>query len=351
MRKQTSSSQPAVRAGLASVNPFLSSSLRRTMKSLSVAGAALLATSLSGCHMALMDPKGPIGTQEKDLIILSTGLMLLVVIPVILMTFWFGWRYRASNKKATYAPDWEHSTRIEAVVWAIPCLIIIGLATITWISTHQLDPYKPLTTANKAKPVEVEVVSMNWKWLFIYPEYGVASVNELALPVNTPVHFKLTSATVMNAFFVPQLGTQIYTMSGMQTQLSLIADHPGDYEGISSNYSGPGFASMQFKAKAMSDVDFAAWVASAKKAPALDKDAYKLLEKPTDHVPVSYYGSVAPNLYHDILNKCTDGAMCMDDAANMQMTKSMAQGDTQCQKPAQQPAEKVAEAKTVAHRS
>jgi len=326
--------------------------LRRSAKYAFVAGAALMTLGLGGCHMALMDPQGPIGAQEKDLILLSTALMLLVVIPVIFMTFWFGWRYRASNRQATYAPDWEHSTRIEAIIWAIPCLIILGLATITWISTHQLDPYKPLTTANKAKPVEVQVVSMNWKWLFIYPDYGVASVNELALPTGTPVHFSLTSATVMNAFFVPQLGTQIYTMSGMQTQVSLIADRAGDYDGISSNYSGVGFASMQFKAKAMSDADFRAWIAKAKTSPALDGAAYKVLEKPTDHAPVSYYGAVAPNLYHDILNKCTDGEPCMD--ANMQMTKSVAEGQTQC-KPNEKAAGKVAAtdnaSKTSARRS
>lgn len=318
--------------------------LQRNIKSVGVGLAALAAMSLSGCKMALMDPMGPIGAQEKDLIILSTALMLLVVIPVILMTIWFGWRYRASNKKATYAPDWEHSTRIEAVVWAIPCLIILGLATITWISTHQLDPYKPLTTANKAKPVEVEVVSMDWKWLFIYPDYGVASVNELAMPTGTPVHFKLTSATVMNSFFVPQLGTQIYTMSGMQTQLSLIADKPGAYDGISANYSGPGFAGMKFTAKAMSDADFAAWVANAKKAPALDGAAYKVLEQPTDKLPVAYYGSVAPNLYHDILNKCADGGVCMD--ANM---GTMAQG-AQC-KPGDKVASTEAALKPQARRS
>lgn len=269
---------------------------------------------LSGCHMALMDPKGPIGAQEKDLILLSTGLMLLVVVPVILMTIWFGWRYRASNQKATYAPDWEHSTRIEAVVWAIPCLIILGLATITWISTHQLDPYKPLAASEKTKPVEVEVVSMNWKWLFIYPDYGVASVNELALPAGTPVHFKLTSATVMNGFFVPQLGTQIYTMSGMQTQLSLIADHPGVFDGFSANYSGGGFAGMRFEARAMSDADFKAWVAKARTAPALDAAAYKVLAQPSENVPVSYYGAVTPSLYHDILNKCAEGGVCIDAA-------------------------------------
>ena len=318
--------------------------LQRNIKRIAITGAALTAMSLSGCKMAVMDPMGPIGAQEKDLILLSTSLMLLVVIPVILMTLWFGWRYRASNRKATYAPEWEHSTRIEAVVWAIPCLIILGLATITWISTHQLDPYKPLTTASKARPVEVEVVSMDWKWLFIYPDYGVASVNELALPVHTPVHFKLTSATVMNAFFVPQLGTQVYTMSGMQTQLSLIADKAGDYDGISSNYSGPGFAGMKFTARAMSDADFAAWVANAKKAPALDGAAYKLLERPADKLPVAYYGSVAPNLYHDILNKCADGGACMDASMG-----SMAEG-AQC-KPGEQVATTGAAVKPQARRS
>ena len=198
-------------------------------RAISALGLGLATAALSGCNMAVMDPQGPVGVQERDLIILAVLLMLIPVVPVIIMTLWFGWRYRASNTKADLPPRlYRHSNRIEAVVWAIPTLIIFALGAVTWVSTHQLDPRAPLTNTAAGtagvKPIEVEVVSLDWKWLFIYPDYGVASVNELALPVGRPVHFKLTSATVMDSFFIPQLGSQIYTMTGMETQLSLRAD-------------------------------------------------------------------------------------------------------------------------------
>ena len=312
--------------------------VHRNMKK--VAAASLLAGAsviLSGCHMAVMDPQGPIGVQEKDLIILAVFLMLIPVVPVIVMTLWFAWRYRASNTKATYAPDFEHSNRIEAVVWAIPTLIIIALGTVTWVSTHALDPRAPLTALSahaRSKPVEVEVVSLDWKWLFIYPEYNVASVNELALPVGTPVHFKLTSATVMNSFFIPQLGTQIYTMTGMQTQLSLRADRAGSYEGISANYSGEGFAGMKFKANAMSDADFKAWIIKAQASGAtLDGSAYAALSKPGMADKPVYYMNIDPMLFHKILNNCTDGKMCTDQSVNMAVMKDVAPSAKVCKKP------------------
>ncbi len=311
--------------------------LRRTINRAAMfAGAAITALSLTGCHMAVMDPKGPVGAGEKDLIILSVLLMLIPVIPVIGMTLWFAFRYRASNTKATYAPDFEHSNRIEAVVWAIPCLIILALGAVTWVSTHTLDPRKALAATSgqaNVKPVEVEVVSLDWKWLFIYPEYGVASVNEMALPVGTPVHFKLTSQTVMNSFFIPQLGSQIYTMTGMETQLNLRADEAGTYDGVSANYSGHGFAGMKFAARAVSQADFDAWVAKAKASgTVLDTAGYASLVKPTEDVPVSYYGSIDPMLYHKILNKCADGSACTEDGVKMAMVKNMSA--EQCVKPA-----------------
>ncbi len=296
-------------------------------------GAALL----SGCQMAVMDPKGPIGMQEKDLIILAMLLMMIPVVPVIFMTLWFAWRYRASNTKATYQPDFEHSNRIEAVVWAIPTLIILALGAVTWVSTHALDPHKPvpaLAGKTNAQPIEVEVVSLDWKWLFIYPQYNIASVNELALPVGTPVHFKLTSATVMNSFFIPQLGSQIYTMTGMQTQLALRADEAGTYDGISANYSGEGFAGMKFQARAMSDGDFAAWVAAAKSAPvALDGAAYASLAQPGLTGKPVFYTAPDPMLFHNILNNCTDGKLCTDQSVNMAVMKDIAPGTRMCKKP------------------
>ena len=318
---------------------MLHRSMKRLLASLSlVAGGALL----SGCHMVVMDPKGPVGMQEKDLIILAVLLMLIPVIPVIFMTLWFAWRYRASNTKATYAPDFEHSNRIEAVVWAIPTLIIIALGAVTWVSTHALDPRAPLAAMpgqtgagqSAVKPIEVEVVSLDWKWLFIYPDYHVASVNELALPVGTPVHFKLTSATVMNSFFIPQLGSQIYTMTGMQTQLSLRADQAGTYDGMSANYSGEGFAGMKFQARALAPADFDAWIKQAQASPtALDNAAYATLaQRGMTDKPV-FYSAPDPALFHQILNNCTDGQVCTDMSVTMAAMKTIAPNGKMCAKP------------------
>ena len=324
---------------------MLRRSMKRLFASLLLAGGGAL---LSGCHMVVMDPKGPVGMQEKDLIILAVLLMLIPVVPVILMTLWFAWRYRASNTKATYAPDFEHSNRIEAVVWAIPTLIIIALGAVTWVSTHALDPRAPLTPIAgqpAVKPIEVEVVSLDWKWLFIYPDYHVASVNELALPVGTPVHFKLTSATVMNSFFIPQLGSQIYTMTGMETQLSLRADQAGNFDGMSANYSGEGFAGMKFQAKALAPDDFDAWIKQAQGSPAaLDSAAYATLaQRGMTDKPV-FYSATDPALFHQILNNCTNGQVCTDMSVNMAAMKSIAPDGKVCAKPAA--AQKPAEART-----
>jgi len=277
-----------------------------------------------------MDPKGPVGEGEKNLILLAVGLMLLVVVPVIVMTLAFAWRYRASNTKAVYAPDWSHSNAIEVVVWTIPCIIILILGTVTWISTHTLDPRQPI--ASNGKPLEVEVVSLDWKWLFIYPEYGVASVNELAIPAGRTVHFKLTSSGVMNAFFIPQLGTQVYTMPGMQSVLNLKADHAGTYEGISANYSGHGFADMHFAAIAMDGGAFKAWVAKAKQSAALDQAEYGKLMTRGTHA-VASFGKVDDGLYYRILNRCAQGGVCTDDAVTMAAMKEQAPGKPLCLDP------------------
>jgi cytochrome o ubiquinol oxidase subunit 2 len=271
--------------------------------------------------MDVLDPAGPIASDEKSLIILATCLMLIVVLPVFAMIALFTWRYRASNTKATYKPDWEHSNQIELVVWIVPCLIIIALGTVTWTSTHRLDPYRHIQSTTK--PIEVDVVSLDWKWLFIYPDQKVASVNVLALPVGTPVNFRLTSATVMDSFFIPRLGSQIYTMPGMETKLSLMASKPGDYDGISANYSGDGFSDMKFDAKALSPADFDKWVQTAQASPnKLTLDAYHQLEKPSEKLPAATYASVDPDLYHDILNKCANGAACMDQSMKMAALKN-----------------------------
>jgi cytochrome o ubiquinol oxidase subunit 2 len=271
----------------------------------------MAAPSLGGCKYALLDPAGPVGKDELDIIYLATALMLLVVVPVIVLTVVFAWRYRASNLRATYAPDWHHSAKIELVVWLVPCVIVAVLAYVTWIGSHRLDPYRPLDSA--AKPIRVDVASLNWKWLFIYPDLGIATVNALAFPKDTPIEFHLTSASVMNAFFIPRLGTQIYTMAGMQTKLSLMADQTGTFEGISSNFSGDGFTNMHFAARSMTKAQFAAWVAKVRASHRdLSLTAYRKLAKPSERVPVQYYSQVAPILFHDILNLCTGGQRCID---------------------------------------
>ncbi|PTQ13598.1 ubiquinol oxidase subunit II [Sphingomonas oleivorans] len=257
---------------------------------------------LNGCGWSILDPHGPIGIENRSVILWATLLMLIVVIPVIALTIFFAWRYRASNTAADYAPDWSHSNLIEVVIWTVPALIVAALAVIAWNTSHSLDPYRPIES--EAKPVEVQVVALDWKWLFIYPEYHVATVNELAVPVGRPVNFKITSATVMNSFFIPRLGSQVYAMAGMQTKLHLVADRPGTYEGISANYSGEGFSDMKFSTVALDDAGFARWVEKTKAAPAALRLAdYQTLAKPSERDPVRYFGSVDPHLYQAILSQ------------------------------------------------
>ncbi|MHC8292020.1 ubiquinol oxidase subunit II [Pseudomonas sp. LB3P58] len=257
---------------------------------------------LSGCNMTLLDPKGQVGLDERNLIITATLLMLLVVVPVIIMTFLFAWKYRASNTDAVYTPKWSHSTKIEIAVWAVPVLIIIALGYVTYKSTHALDPYKPLES--DVKPITIEVVALDWKWMFIYPEQGIATVNKIVFPAHTPINFKITSDSVMNSFFIPALGGQIYAMAGMQTKLHLIANQNAEMDGISANYSGAGFTGMKFKAIATSQEDFDAWVSEVKKAPKqLEKAEYEALSKPSQNNPVELYSSVTPNLFQTIVDK------------------------------------------------
>ena len=257
---------------------------------------------LGGCNWTLLNPVGQVGIEERNLIITATLLMLLVVVPVIAMTFIFAWKYRASNKDATYAPKWSHSTKIEVVIWTVPILIILALGVLTYKSTHALDPYRPLES--DVKPLTIEVVAMDWKWLFIYPEQGIATVNKIVFPANTPINFRITSDTVMNSFFIPGLGGQIYAMAGMTTKLHLIANHNAEMDGISANYSGAGFTGMKFKAIATSQADFDAWVNEVKASPKqLDQAEYAALSKPSQNNPVALYSSYAPNLFQTIIDK------------------------------------------------
>ena len=257
---------------------------------------------LTGCNLVVFNPKGQIATDERDLIILATGLMLLVVVPVIVLTFVFAYRYRATNKTARYSPRWASSHTIEAVVWGVPLLIIIALGWVTWVTTHALDPYRPLDS--DTPPINVQVVATEWKWLFIYPDLGIASVNELALPVHTPVSFTITSDAAMTSFFIPALGGQIYAMAGMQTKLHLIADETGVFRGIAANYDGPGFSDMHFATLSLRPADFQAWVNKVKGAARpLDQNSYAQLAKPSTHHPVTYYSAVQERLFLDIVDK------------------------------------------------
>lgn len=294
---------------------------------LSLFAAAAL---LSGCDMALMNPKGQVGLEQRSLILTALGLMLIVVIPVIVMTIAFAWKFRASNTKAKYTPNWSHSNKIEAVVWTVPIIIILILGTITWKTTHSLDPYKPLVS--EAKPITVEVISLDWKWLFVYPELGIATVNELAFPTNVPVNFKITSDTVMNSFFIPRLGGQIYAMAGMQTKLHLIANEPGKYGGISGGYSGKGFSGMKFTAIATpSQQEFDQWVATVRASNKTlnSTEEFNALAKPSEFHPIEYFSSVQPELFENLIRKFTQsgGAPAHHHAEGETQQGGMQHGD------------------------
>ena len=255
---------------------------------------------LAGCNRGILDPVGPVAAAEKQILINSTAIMLAIIIPTMVATVAFAWWFRRGNSKATYLPDWEYSGAIEMVVWAIPALTIMLLGGIAWIGSHDLEPSKPLKS--NAPPLKVEVVSLDWKWLFIYPDQGIATVNQLVVPAGTPVSFRLTSATVWNSFFVPQMGTMIYTMPRMTTRLNLQADKPGTYNGLSSHFSGDGFPGMQFQVQSLPADQFAMWAQGARgQGPALDGRGYAELSKPSSYVKPMTYGAVAPGLFDAIV--------------------------------------------------
>ncbi|MBA4012204.1 MAG: ubiquinol oxidase subunit II [Phenylobacterium sp.] len=276
---------------------------------------------LAGCSRDVLDPAGDIAVQQRNLIYTSTGLMLLIIVPVIVLIIVFAWRYRAGNREATYDPDFDHSTSLELAIWAGPLLIIIALGALTWSSTHLLDPFRPLdriaagkpTVAGEA-PLTVQVVAMDWKWLFIYPEQGIATVNELVLPVDRQVRFDITSTNMMNTFYAPTLAGMVYAMPGMRSQLHAVLNRPGDYEGFSANYSGEGFSDMRFRLRGVDAAGFETWVVQTKSAAALSTPAYLALAKPSEKVPPAYFGSVEPDLFHRVLNRCVPpGTPCMHE--------------------------------------
>lgn len=274
---------------------------------------------LGGCSLVLLDPSGDVAHRQSDIMIVTTVITWLIIVPVMVAIGVVAWRYRASNGKAKYDPDWDHSPQLELVVWAVPLLIIISVGAVSWIGTHQTDPYRPLDRIAAGKPVpadvkplEVDVISLRWKWLFLYPQYGIATVNEMAAPVDRPIRFKLTADTMMDSFFVPALVGQVYTMPGMQTMLHGVINKPGEYKGFSANFSGSGFTDMRFKFLGLDTQDFDAWVAKARAAGGdMNLATYNELREPSRAEPVHYYAKFDPDLYDRVLDLCVQsGGIC-----------------------------------------
>jgi cytochrome o ubiquinol oxidase subunit II len=272
------------------------SNMRYSLLAVALIGIA----TLGGCSEGVLDPKGPIAAAERQILFNSLGIMLAIVIPTIVATLAVAFWFRSSNLRARYLPNFSYSGRLEMLVWSVPAMTVLLVGGVAWVSSHDLDPRAPI--ASMVKPVKVQVVSLDWKWLFIYPEQGIASVNHLTIPVGTPISFELTSSGVMNSFFVPQLGGQIYTMAGMATRLHLQADHAGAYRGMSANYSGAGFSDMYFNVDAVPPEDFARWVTAVRSAgPVLDAGSYAVLRKPSEGVAPYTYREVSPDLFSGIL--------------------------------------------------
>lgn len=253
---------------------------------------------------AVLNPKGVIALAERTLMLHAVEFMLIVAIPVYFLLFFFAYKYRASNHKAKHAPNAEHGKLEEFVWWVVPLEIVLVLGALTWGSTHQLDPAKALAGG---PPVVIEAVALQWKWLFIYKEEGIATVNYAVVPVGRPVEFRVTADAPMNSFWVPQLGGQIYAMTGMTTRLNLVATEPGVYAGASANYSGLGFSKMKFSVSATDTAGYNAWVESIKQGGvSLSHDAYKGLLEPGVPAGPMYYASVEPNLFETIVGKYMD---------------------------------------------
>ncbi|MEO0568619.1 MAG: ubiquinol oxidase subunit II [Pseudomonadota bacterium] len=278
---------------------------------------------LSGCKLVVMDPSGDIASQQSELIIYSTVLMLIVIVPVILLTFFFAFYYRSSNTEARYEPDWDHSISLEIIIWAVPLAIIICLAGLTWVATHRLNPYDDLARISETKPIdpdvepmEVQVVAMDWKWMFIYPEHGVATIGEAAVIVDRPVEWKITSTTVMNAFYIPAMSGMIYAMAGMQTELNAVMNVPGEYKGFSANYSGAGFSHMDFELKSLNEAEFDLWVDEVRAGAEseLDRGMFLKLDKPSVDHPVTYFDGIQDGLWDRIINMCVgEDQLCHND--------------------------------------
>ena len=271
---------------------------------------------------SFFNAQGIIAQQERNLLITATLLMLIVVMPVFTLLFTFLWKYRASNTNAHYSPDVDGNTAAEILWWGIPLLLVCMLGIITWKSSHTLDPAKPIVS--NVPPITIQVVALDWKWLFIYPQEHIATVNFVEFPANTPINFQITADAPMNSFFIPQLGGQMYAMPGMSTQLHLEAFAPGSYNGLSANISGAGFSSMNFIAKSVTANDYANWITTVEhSSQMLDAQTYSNLAQPSSHVPVTYYASTDPDLYSTIVMKYMSDTTTMTPTApgsSMQMT-------------------------------
>lgn len=273
---------------------------------------AMMVVAAQGASMPVIDTKGVIGDAQRDLLYFAVLIMLIVVLPVFFLVIFISWRYREGNKKAKYLPEWAGNKWLEMIWWGVPMIIIAILSVVTWQSSHSLDPYRPLEQ-NKA-PVNIQAVALQWKWLFIYPEENIAAVGEMAMPIHTPVAFTLTSDAPMNSFWIPQLGGQIYAMSGMSTKLHLDANTPGDYRGTSANLSGEGHSDMTFIAKARSDRDYTNWVKNARESgELLDSAAYEKLRLPSKNEGVKYYRLATTELYDSIVKRYSGSHMMVGE--------------------------------------
>lgn len=272
-----------------------------------VSGLIALFLSSAG-SFAILNPKGEIAGQQKNLIIVTALMSVLIVVPVFVMTFYFAWKYREGNKRAKYQPDWDHSAIAETIWWTVPLLMILILAGITWKSSHELDPFKPISSS--AQPLTIQVIALDWKWLFIYPDQQIASLNYVEFPEKTPVTFEITADAPMNSFWIPQLGGQIYAMTGMSTHLNLMADGTGTYRGSSANLSGRGFAGMSFEARSTTQADFDNWVNDVRQSGGqLTQREYKILALPSENHTPALFSYVDPRLYDTIVMKyMTPGA-------------------------------------------
>lgn len=258
---------------------------------------------VGGNDIPVLNPKGLVAQKERDLIIIFMLLMSIIAISVFILTFLIVWKYRAGNSQAKYDPDSHHNSRLEILWWLLPAMVIFTLAVITWKSTHTLDPYLPLESDKK--PITIQVVALRWKWLFIYPQQNIATVNFIQFPIATPINFELTADGPMNSFWIPQLGGQIYAMAGMQTKRHLMTNEIGEFSGNAAEINGKGFAGMKFVAKASSQADFDSWVQNIMKSthPPLSKSEYENLARPSENNPVVFYASTEKNLYDSIIIK------------------------------------------------